>query len=217
MNNGSTIQLIVIFFCLVMSGIFSATETAFLSFNRVRMKNLASDGDKRAELVMKLADDYDALLSTILIGNNIVNILLASMATLLFVGWFPSNGAGISTVVSTIVVLIFGEVSPKSIAKESPDGFAKFIAPFIGTLKTIFTPINFLFRQWKKLLAKLFKFSGDQAMTGEELITIVDEAEQDGGIGEQEGELIRSAIEFDNSLSYIFQLATKTHNSGFPE
>ena len=198
MGDGSTIKLIVIFFCLVMSAIFSATETAFLSFNRVRMKTMASDGDKRAQRVMKLADDYDALLSTILIGNNIVNILLASMATLLFVEWFPSNGAGISTAVSTVVVLIFGEVSPKSIAKESPDSFAKFIAPFIGTLKTLFTPVNFLFRQWKRLLAKIFKFSGDTAMTGDELITIVDEAEHDGGIGEQEGELIRSAIEFDD-------------------
>ena len=196
--DGSTIQLIVIFFCLVMSGVFSATETAFLSFNRVRMKNLASDGDKRAELVMKLADDYDALLSTILIGNNIVNISLASLATLLFVKWFPSNGAGISTAVTTVLVLIFGEVSPKSLAKESPDNFAKFIAPFINAIKIVFTPINFLFRQWKRLLAKVFKFSGDSAMTGEELITIVDEAEQDGGIGEQEGELIRSAIEFDD-------------------
>ncbi len=198
MGDGSTIKLIVIFFCLIMSAIFSATETAFLSFNRVRMKTMASDGDKRAQRVMKLADDYDALLSTLLIGNNIVNILLASMATLLFVEWFPSNGAGISTAVSTVVVLIFGEVSPKSIAKESPDSFAKFIAPFIGTLKTLFTPVNFLFRQWKRLLAKIFKFSGDTAMTGDELITIVDEAEHDGGIGEQEGELIRSAIEFDD-------------------
>ena len=196
--DGSTIQLIVIFFCLMMSAIFSATETAFLSFNRVRMKNLASDGDKRAELVMKLADDYDALLSTILIGNNIVNISLASLATLLFVKWLPSNGAGISTAVTTVLVLIFGEVSPKSLAKESPDNFAKFIAPFINVIKIVFTPINFLFRQWKRLLAKVFKFSGDSAMTGEELITIVDEAEQDGGIGEQEGELIRSAIEFDD-------------------
>ena len=198
MNDGSTIQLIVIFILLVLSGIFSATETAFLSFNRVRMKNLAADGDKRAELVMKLADDYDALLSTILIGNNIVNIALASIATLLFVKWLPSNGAAVSTAVTTIVVLIFGEVSPKSIAKESPDNFAKFIAPFIGMLMTLFTPLNFVFRLWKRLLAKIFKLSGDSAMTGEELITIVDEAEHDGGIGEQEGELIRSAIEFDD-------------------
>lgn len=198
MNDGSTIQLIVIIALVAMSALFSATETAFSTFNRVRMKNLAADGDKRAELVMKLADDYDALLSTILIGNNIVNIALASIATVMFTNWYPNNGAAISTAVTTVVVLIFGEISPKSIAKETPDSFAKFIAPFIRGLKIIFTPLNFIFRQWKRLLAKIFKLSGDQGITGEELMTIVDEAEQDGGIGEQEGELIRSAIEFDD-------------------
>lgn len=198
MNDGSTIQLVVIVFLVMMSAVFSATETSFLTFNRVRMKNLAADGDKRAALVMKLADEYDAMLSTILIGNNIVNIAMSSIATVLFIDWFPKNGAAISTIVSTIVVLIFGEISPKSIAKESPDSFVKFIAPFIQGIKILFTPVNYLFGLWKKLLAKIFKFSGDQAMTGEELITIVDEAEHDGGIGEQEGELIRSAIEFDD-------------------
>lgn len=198
MNDGSTIQLIVIILLTAMSGLFSATETAFSTFNRVRMKNLAADGDKRAALVMKLADDYDALLSTILIGNNIVNIALASIATVMFTKWYPANGAAVSTAVTTIVVLIFGEISPKSIAKETPDSFAKFIAPFINGLRVIFTPLNYIFRQWKRLLAKMFKLSGDQGITGEELITIVDEAEQDGGIGEQEGELIRSAIEFDD-------------------
>ena len=198
MNDGSTIQLIVIIALVAMSALFSATETAFSTFNRVRMKNLAADGDKRAELVMKLADDYDALLSTILIGNNIVNIALASIATVMFTNWFQSNGAAISTAVTTVVVLIFGEITPKSIAKETPDSFVKFIAPFIRGLKVIFTPLNFIFRQWKRLLAKIFKLSSDQGITGEELMTIVDEAEQDGGIGEQEGELIRSAIEFDD-------------------
>ncbi len=198
MNEGSTIYLIVILFCVAMSATFSATETAFSTFNRIRMKNLAADGDKRAELVMKLAEEYDSLLSTILIGNNIVNIAASSIATILFVDWLGTSGAAVSTAVTTVVVLIFGEISPKSLAKESPDAFVKFIAPFIRVIKVLFTPVNFLFGLWKKLLAKIFKSSGDQAMTGEELMTIVDEAEHDGGIGEQEGELIRSAIEFDD-------------------
>lgn len=198
MGDGSIQMIIVVFVCLVLSGLFSATETAFSTFNRVRMKNLASDDDKRAALVMKLADDYDSLLSTILIGNNIVNITLASVATLLFVGWLPQNGAAVSTIVTTVVVLIFGEVSPKSIAKETPDSFAKFIAPFINVLSVLFKPINFLFAKWKKLLSKMFKLNGDAAITEDELITIVDEAEEDGGINEREGNLIRSAIEFDD-------------------
>ena len=192
-------MLIAIIICVIFSGIFSATETAFSTFNRVRMKNMASDGDKRAALVIKLADDYDGLLSTILIGNNIVNIALASIATVMFVSIFPKNGAAISTAVSTVFVLIFGEVSPKSIAKEAPDGFAKFVAPFINLLIIVFTPLNFLFRQWKKLLAKVFKLNGSSAITEDELITIVDEAEQDGGINESEGDLIRSAIEFNDA------------------
>lgn len=198
MLEGSTIYLVIIFFCIVMSATFSATETAFSTFNRIRMKNLAADGDKRAALVMELAEEYDSLLSTILIGNNIVNITASSIATILFVAWLGNSGAAVSTAVTTVVVLIFGEISPKSLAKESPDSFVKFVAPFIRIIKIGFTPVNFLFGLWKKLLAKIFKFSGDTAMTGEELMTIVDEAEHDGGIGEQEGELIRSAIEFDD-------------------
>ncbi len=197
MLDGDSIRTIIFMVILIaMSGLFSATETAFSTFNRVRMKNLASDGNKRAALTLKLADDYDSLLSTILIGNNIVNIALASIATIMFVKWFPSNGAALSTAVTTVLVLIFGEVSPKSVAKEAPDGFSMTVAPVMRLLMIVFTPINFFFRLWKKLLSKIFHLDNDDVMTEEELITIVDEAQQDGGIGEKEGELIRSAIEF---------------------
>lgn len=199
MTQANIIQIIVILICVIFSAYFSATETAFLSFNKIRMKNLASDGDKRAALVMRLSDNYDSLLSTILIGNNIVNITLASVATVMFTGWFPNNGAVISTAVTTVIVLIFGEISPKSISKETPDSFAKFSAPFINALMLLFTPLNFIFKNWKKLLAKIFKFGGTTAITEEELKTIVDEAEHDGGINEREGDLIRSAIEFDDA------------------
>lgn len=197
MEDGS-FQLVAIVILIFLSAVFSATETAFSTFNRVRMKNLAADGNRRAELVMRLAGDYDGILTTILIGNNIVNIGLASIATLIFTGWFPTNGAAISTAVTTVVVLIFGEVSPKSMAKESPDGYTMFIAPFIRAVMLLFTPLNLLFRYWKKLLSRIFRLRGDSAITEEELITIVDEAEQDGGINEREGDLIRSAIGFDD-------------------
>ncbi|HIX14558.1 MAG TPA: hemolysin family protein [Candidatus Hungatella pullicola] len=191
------ISVIIIVFCVIMSAYFSATETAFSSLNRIRMKNKAEKGDKRAVLVIKLLDNYDGLLSTILIGNNIVNIACASLATLLFVQLVGQEaGASLSTIVTTIVVLIFGEISPKSIAKESPEAFALFSAPIINVLQKILTPANFLFKQWKKLLSRIFKTSGDNGITEEELLTIVDEAEQVGGIDEQEGTLIRSAIEF---------------------
>ena len=195
--NDDTVSILLIVAGVVMSGYFSATETAFSSLNRIRVKNMAEKGDSRAELVLRMSENYDSLLSTILIGNNIVNIACASMATLLFAKWLGNDvGPSVSTAVTTVVVLIFGEVSPKSIAKESPEAFAKFSAPFLHVLMILLTPFNFLFRQWKKLLSRIFHSSDNQTLTEEELLTIVDEAEQEGGIDTQEGSLIRNAIEF---------------------
>ncbi|RGD69986.1 MULTISPECIES: HlyC/CorC family transporter [Hungatella] len=192
-----SISLIIIIGCIIMSAYFSATETAFSSLNRIRIKNMAEKGNKRAGLVLKLSENYDGMLSTILIGNNIVNIASASLATVIFVKLLGDEaGASISTVVTTIVVLIFGEVSPKSIAKESPEQFAMFSAPFLNAFMVLLTPANYLFKQWKKLLSVLIRTSGDSGITEEELLAIVEEAKQDGGIDEQEGSLIKSAIEF---------------------
>ena len=192
-----SISLVIIIGSIIMSAYFSATETAFSSLNRIRIKNMAEKGNKRAGLVLKLSENYDGLLSTILIGNNIVNIASASLATVIFVKLLGDEaGASISTVVTTIVVLIFGEVSPKSIAKESPEQFAMFSAPFLNAFMVLLTPANYLFKQWKKLLSLLIRTSGDSGITEEELLAIVEEAKQDGGIDEQEGSLIKSAIEF---------------------
>ena len=169
---------IIIAICLIMSAYFSATETAFLSLNRIRMKNMADKGNKRAALVLELEEKYDNLLSTILIGNNIVNILSSSLATILFVKMLgDAKGASVSTIVTTVLVLIFGEISPKSIAKESPDKFALFSAPIIVVLVKILTPVNFVFAQWKKLLSHIFKSEEEPGITEEELLTIVDELE----------------------------------------
>ena len=193
------ISLIIIVCCIIMSAYFSATETAFSSLNRVRMKSLAEKGNKRAALVLRLSENYDSLLSTILIGNNIVNITSTSVATVLFVRLLgEERGSSLSTLVMTIVVLIFGEVSPKSLAKEVPENFALFSAPILRVLVIILSPANFLFGQWKKLLSLIFKFSRENGITEEELLIMVEEAKQDGGIDEQEGTLIRSAIEFSD-------------------
>ena len=193
----TTVMLIIIILCVILSGYFSATETAFSSINRVRLKNQAEKGDKRAEQVLRLAEDYDSLLSTILVGNNIVNIGCSSLATILFVKLLGEEaGAGMSTLVTTVVVLIFGEISPKSIAKESPEAFARFSAPIIGGLCVVLTPVNWLFSQWKKLLSRGFKTSDDQKITQEELVTIVEEAQQEGSIDSDEGTLLRSALNF---------------------
>ena len=192
--------LVIIIACVIMSAYFSATETAFTSFNRIRMKTNAEKGDKKAQRVLKLAENYDSLISTILIGNNIVNIAAASLGTLFFTGLLtgsnPDTAATVSTVALTVVVLIFGEITPKTIAKNSPDKFAIFASPMISILLVVFTPFNFIFKQWQKLLAKLAKDDEDKGMTEEELISIIEEAEEDGGIDEEESTLIKSAIEF---------------------
>lgn len=195
----TTVSIIIILFCIVMSAYFSATETAFSTLNKTRIKALADKGSKRAQKVLKIADDFDGMLSTILIGNNIVNILSASLATILFVHWIDDkSGPTVSTVVMTIVVLIFGEISPKSIAKEHPEQFALFSSRLLSFFMIILKPINFIFRQWKKLLSLIFKTRKEESMTEEELMTIIKEAEQVGDLDKDEGQIIKSAIEFND-------------------
>lgn len=186
-----------------LSAFFSATETSFSSLNRIRLKNLASDGSKKAMRTLKLSENYDKLLTTILIGNNIVNIAGASIATVLFTGILPHNqdlGVTLSTAVMTVLVLIFGEISPKSIAKEAPESFAMFVTPVIFGLSYILTPFTWIFTQWKKLLMKIFKPKRDAGLSETELMTIVDEATFEGGINKDESELIKSAIEFNDLM-----------------
>ncbi len=199
MDGISVGELVAIVCCLIFSAFFSASETAYNSLNRVRMKSMANDGNRRAALALRIAQRYDSFLSTILIGNNIVNILASSLATVFFTHWLGENGVSVSTVVTTILVLIFGEISPKSLAKEFPDEYAMGVAPFIRMLMIIFTPVNWLFSKWKQLLTHLFhKQPEENKVTQEELMTIVDEAQNDGGIDARNGDLIRSAIEFND-------------------
>ena len=181
-----------------LSAYFSATETAFSSFNRIRLKNMAENGNRKAALALRLADNYDRMLSTILVGNNIVNILLTTVATLFFVSLSKTYGATISTVVSTVVVLIFGEITPKSLAKDHAESFAMTSAPILRCVMVVLYPINWIFTQWKKLLNALFKSPEEQAVTEEDLLTIVDEAEQGGSINEQESDLLRRVISFND-------------------
>ena len=184
---------------LLLSAFFSATETAFTSLNRIKMKNMANDDVKNAKLVLKLEDRYDKLLSTILIGNNIANIGMTAIATVMFVALLGGSlGPTASTVVMTVAVLIFGEISPKNIAKEHPEGFALFAAPIMRGLMWLFTPLNVLFSLWKKLLGKLFGTQDNGSYTEDELITIVEEAQIGGSIGKEQQELITNAIEFDD-------------------
>lgn len=196
MDTSSIGMIAALVLLVILSAFFSATETAFTSLNRIRLKSRAESGLRPAQRALALAEDYDTLLSTILVGNNLVNISASTVGTLLFTRLYPNYGAILSTAVLTVVLLIFGEVSPKSLAKENPESFAMFSAPVLGILMVLLRPVNFLFSQWKKLLTHIFRKTDDSGITEEELITMVDQAATEGGLDQDESRLIRSAIEF---------------------
>ena len=190
-------HIVIIVVCTFFSGYFSATETAFSTFNKTRMKTLAEKGNKSAARVLRLSENYGTLISTILIGNNVVNILASAMATVLFTAVYGEDlGPTVATIVLTIAILIFGEVAPKNIAKEHAEGFSMFSAPLIQVLVWVFLPFNIFFGLLKKLLSIIFKSSDDNKMSQEELLMLVDEVEQGGSIDEDEGSLLRNVIEF---------------------
>ena len=191
-------KIIGIAVLVIFSAYFSATETAFTSVNRIRIKNLANDGDRKAKDVLELTEKFDSMLSTILVGNNIVNIAMSAIATVLFMELYPVYGATIATAVITVIVLIFGEISPKSLAKENPEKFAMFSAPFLRFFMVLLAPVNWIVGWWKKLLAKLFNADGVNPITEDELLTIVEEAETEGSIDTDQSELIQNAIEFND-------------------
>ena len=188
--------------CIALSAFFSASETAYSSSNRLRLKSMAADGNVRAKLALYLSDDYDRLLTTLLIGNNIVNISAASIGTVIFTELLGSYGPTVSTIVLTLVVLIFGEVSPKCLAKESPEAMALASAPPLRGLVTVFKPLNALFVLWRQLLSRMFKPHSVETHIESELMTMVDEAQSEGDMDAHEGELIRSAIEFNDMDAY---------------
>ena len=198
MDSTSIGMIAALVILIAMSAYFSATETAFTSLNRIRLKNRAEDGDKRAQRALAMAEQYDKLLSTILIGNNIVNIAATTIATVLFTKWFHNYVPAVSTVALTVIILIFGEISPKSLAKESPERWAMTAAPLLWVFTVILAPLNFLFGLWKKLLSLLFHKDEDEGITEEELVGMVDQAENEGGLDEHESDLIRAAIEFND-------------------
>ena len=191
--------IIIIAVCLIMSAYFSATETAFSSMNKARLKAFCEKGNKKADLALSISEKYDRLLSTILIGNNIVNILVSSIATIIFaeeLGFGNELGATIATVVVTIAVLIFGEITPKTLARENAERFAMFSAPLLKLFLGLLLPLNWLFSFWQSLIGRIFKVEEKEKISQEELLIMVDEVEQEGSIDTEESELLRNAIEF---------------------
>ena len=198
-------QIIIMAACLLMSAYFSATETAFSTVSKTKLKTLVEKGNKRAALALRLSENYDRLLSTILIGNNLVNILLSSIATVFVItlcvnskdqAFADSYSTLISTAAVTVVVLLFGEITPKSIAKNRPEGFAMFSAPLMQFFNWILIPFSAIFSLWTKLVAKIFRVKADNKMSQEELLMLVEEVQEEGSIDDEEGDLLRNAINF---------------------
>lgn len=189
-------MLFALVLCVCLSAFFSAAETAFSAANRIRIKTMAGDGNKKAARTLLLLDHYDRLITAILIGNNIVNIAATAIATVLFTLCLGDGGATASTVVMTIVVLIFGEVSPKSIAKENPEIIAMAFSNPLRILVVLCRPFDLLFSAIRSGLKKIFHPAGDENHIEDEIISMVDEAQHEGDIDEHEGDLIKSAIEF---------------------
>lgn len=191
--------LIAIIALVLCSTFFSGTETAFSSVNKIKMKNLAAEDNKRAATVLDLTENFDKLITTILVGNTIANIAMTTVATVYGIKtWGARIGPTIATVMVTILVLVLGEISPKIIAREYSEEVALFLAPFVKALIIIMTPLTFIFMGLKVLLKKMFGKNTEPEFSEDELLTIVEEAEAGGAIGEEQSELISNAIEFND-------------------
>ncbi len=190
---------ILLVILIALSAFFSASETAYTTVNKIRLQNYVDAGSKKAKTALFIAENYDRTLTTILIGNNIVNIGASSIATLLFVKLFGPSGAAISTAVMTILILIFGEVLPKSFAKESSEKFALAFSRSLRILMTLFWPVVFLFIQLKKVAKHISPIKEEETptVTEQELKFIVESIEDEGVLEKQESELVQHALEFD--------------------
>ncbi len=199
--NVNITYLIIMAVCLVFSAYFSATETAFSTLSKTKLKTLVEKGNRRATRTLAIAEKFDRLISTILVGNNVVNILLATVSTLFFIELLQGTtretmASTISTAVCTVVVLIFGEITPKSLASDFPEKFAMASSGFMQLIIWVLMPVTFIFTMWKKLLALIFRIEKDDKISQEELLMLVEEVQEDGTIDDEEGDLLRNAINF---------------------
>ena len=185
---------LVLILLMVCSAFFSSAETAFSSLNKIKLKNKANNDDLRAAKTLEIAEDFSKFISTVLIGNNIVNIVSTALATVYFTVYFGDNGAAVSSLVMTVAVLIFGEILPKRLAKLYPEKYAMAITPFIHFLMIILTPLSFIFEGIGNLFEKIFKKEDEEDFNSEELVTMVEEAESQGDMDEHEAEIITNAI-----------------------
>ena len=192
------LSLLSILVLIVFSAFFSASENALNTVSSVRLKNKAKEGNRRASGALRLVEDYDRTLSTILVGNNLVNIASSALCTMLFTQMFGSAGAGYATLVMTVFILLCGEITPKSYAKEHADSLSLKVTPILSAVKWVLTPVNFLFMKWRGLMDRMSRAEKGPAITEDELMVMVEEIEKEGTLEKDESRLIQSAIEFDD-------------------
>jgi putative hemolysin len=200
MDDDGISQVVILILLLLMSAFFSAAESAFINFNRIRMKNLANSNDKKANLVLSLDENYDSLMSTILIFNTMANVLAALMAVFIISKRFINTGIIASTIITIFMILIFGELLPKGLARFVPEKIAMFSAPLLKFFISICAPINYVLKKFNDTASKFFKSEELPSITEDELKTMIDEVENEGVINKSESDLIRSAIEFNETV-----------------
>ncbi len=192
-------SMVIVYVCIIVvlvvfSAFFSLTETAFTGANRVKLKKLANDGDKKAEKALAMLEDYDKFLTTNLIGVNVVNIASSTIATVMFVAIFADLGSIVNIIVMTLVSLTFCEIIPKSVAKKNPIKWCIKTVNVFGVLIKILSPVSWLFTKLTKAIGE----TADEAMSDEELEVLIDECEEGGSLDTDASELIKSAIRFDD-------------------
>ena len=194
-------MVIVLVVLLALSAIFSSAETAFLSTNKIRLRNLQEDGEKKAGLVLDLLENQNRLISTLLVGNNIVNISSSALATKMATDYFGDAGVGIATGIMTLLVLVFGEVVPKNLAAAHAEGWAMFVAPFIKLISVILTPLVFLLTKLSDTVVRFSKKNEeeDPTITEDEFKILVNVGQEEGVFDESETEMINSIMEFDET------------------
>jgi len=203
---GDSLLLIGLFvLCVILSGYFSASESAFARMNKIRMKNRADDGDKKAKHAMYISNNHDKALTAILIGNNIVNIGAASIATLLMTRWLldidPDTVTILTTLISTVIIFIFGEMIPKTFANDKPETMARFSGGILRMIMTILKPLVFLFNLISSAVSKLFKGEDTPTISEEDLIEIIEKAEEQGVVDEEQSDLLLSVLDFEDTTA----------------
>lgn len=203
---GDSLLLIGLFvLCVIFSAYFSASESGFARMNKVRMKNRADDGDKKAKNAMYISNNHDKALTAILIGNNIVNIGAASIGTLLMKKWLtdidPDTVTLLTTVVTTVIVFIFGEMTPKTFANDQPDAMARFSGGILRCIMTVLKPLVYLFNLISSAASKIFRGENAPTISEEDLIEIIEKAEEQGVVDEEQSDLLLSVLDFQDKTA----------------